>query len=185
MSDRSTKVQHSVVKNDLIVLQAVGLFAFTNLLWSGHRVVAQWIHFLWGQPAAYIAGLFFWQKPSLIDGSWVIPVSGTLVRVTRECDAFGFFSLIVSVSVVHILSRYQSRPVFKWAAVAATVAGAYLLTILLNGIRIVGAYYVHAWAQALSLEKFQGLLHLGVGVMVFLPVLCAVIIYWERELFYE
>jgi exosortase/archaeosortase family protein len=114
----------------------------------------------------------------------VIPASGTLVRVTRECDAFGFFSLIAAISIVHIVSRYQAQAVFKCLAVAGALVGAYLLTIFLNGVRIVGAYYVHEWAQAFHLEKFQSLLHLGIGVMVFLPVLFAVLTFWEKELFY-
>lgn len=180
-----SNVTRGAAKNDRIVLQAVALFVFTNLLWSGHKEVSEWIHLLWGKPAAYIAGLFFGQAPSLVDGSWVIPVAGTLVRVTRECDAFGFFSLIAAVSVVHVFRKHRAKTIMKWWAAAGVLVAAYSLTIVLNGVRIVGAYYAHAWAQALNLERFQAVLHLGVGVLVFLPVLCAIIIYWEKEFFYE
>ena len=67
----------------MIIWQAVGLFIFTNLLWSGHREAAEWVHVLAGKPAAYMAGLFFGQQPSFVDGNWVIVVAGTLIRVTR------------------------------------------------------------------------------------------------------
>jgi exosortase/archaeosortase family protein len=173
------------MKKDFVILQAVILFAVTNLLWSGHRDVAEWIHLILGQPAAYVAGFLLGSPPSLIDGNWVITVAGTLVRVTRECDAFGFFSLIASISIVHVLGRSPARTAWQWAMAAGVLAGAFFLTIFLNGIRIMGAYYVHAWAQALDLERYQAVLHLGIGVMIFLPALIAVLIYWERDLFYE
>ena len=173
------------IKNDRVVLQALGLFVLTNLLWSGHRPVADWIHLWWGTPAAHLVGMYFGHSPVFIDGSWVVPLAGSYIRVTSECDAFGFFSLVTAVSVVHVLGHYKARKIYKCLAVAAVVAAQYLLTILLNGLRIIGAYYVHAWVRELQLERFQSVFHLGIGVLVFLPALIAVLMYCEKELFYE
>lgn len=135
-------------------------------------------------PAAQVAGFFF-NSPPVFDetGLIIIPLAASLIQVTPDCSGYGFFCLITAIFVIF----YRD---IKWriplpGRISLTLLTAYLITIITNGFRIVSGFKTHLIIMKFLPSSAQNLVHLVVGVTIFLTVLLFVYLVMAGKVYHD
>ncbi|MEI7900403.1 MAG: hypothetical protein WCK89_09120 [bacterium] len=118
--------------------------------------------------SAEIAAAFFHAG---VDGTALVLGSGRVVAVTRECGGSDFFALACAVLTWHTVRR-------KGAVMPLLLGwcGAWGLTLLTNGMRVIVTVWTRASVECFLPERYYGAVHLASGVLVFFPAL--ILLWW-------
>ncbi|MDR2862851.1 MAG: archaeosortase/exosortase family protein [Puniceicoccales bacterium] len=120
---------------------------------------------------AWIAASYF---QAGLDGDTLVFTSGQMVSVTRACGGSDFFALLCAMlSWEAVPERMRRLP--------ALLAGAWAVTMFVNGMRVVTSVWTRWFAEAFLPERMDAATHLVSGVLVFFPSLLAV--WWLPRLF--
>ena len=123
---------------------------------------------LLAEPATALASLFC-SGPLARDtltGWPLLPGWAGTVRVTPDCAGLQFWGIALAVALFHVLPGRVGLA--RLRAAAAGVLASYALTLLLNASRILVVGVCLPLAQSWP-DVLAGALHLGIGVLVFLP----------------
>ena len=144
---------------------------------EGH--LSKEIQHWYAYPSAVIACVFLGVSPVLTEANEVIiPLFPQAINVTSKCSAFGFFCLLYALLVINLMKVSPQKRKIDYFVLALPLA--YGITIFVNGCRVVCAYYVHRVGKLFLPENFQGALHLGVGIALFLSTLIAITFFFEK-----
>jgi hypothetical protein len=113
-----------------------------------------------------LAAMYF---GTVADGASFALADGRVVAVTRACGGAGFFAMLCGL----LACRAAAMGGVRWLLPSVVAAWGY--TVLVNGVRVVGAVWARALAEMLLPERAWAAAHLAVGVLVFFPALC---IFW-------
>lgn len=142
-------------------------------------VLAGQIQRLYAYPSAYVSSFFLGVTPLLTqDNEVLIPMPRQTINVTSTCSAFGFFCLLCAVLLINLPTSLPKKYMVMGSVLV--LPAAYVITILANAGRIIGAYYAHHLGRLFLPHNFQAALHQGVGIAVFLGTLIAVTLILER-----
>lgn len=95
---------------------------------------------------------------------------GRVIAVTRACGGSGFFAMLCGL----LAYRVATVGGVRW--LPSAIVAAWIYTVLVNGVRVVGAVWARAFAEMLLPERAWAAAHLAVGVLVFFPALC--LLWW-------
>ena len=109
---------------------------------------------------ARFAAMYF---GTVADGASFALADGRVIAVTRVCGGSGFFAMLCGLLVCRGMCCTRF---------AGGVAAAWVYTVLVNGVRVVGAVWIRAFAEVLLPERMWAMAHLAAGVFVFFPALC-------------
>ncbi len=160
---------------------------FVNLVILGLAVtaaslesyIATPLQYGYAYPSAMIAGLFLGVSPILTDQHEVLMLMiNQWINVTSKCSAFGFSCLLCAILVINIL-KFRDR-MKMYMGLILVLPAAYLITIFVNGCRIVGGYYAYQIGGKILPSNFQSAIHLGVGITFFLSTLIGITLMFER-----
>lgn len=130
-------------------------------------------------PSALIASFFLGRSPVYAQAHEVfIPLSRQMINVTSKCSAFGFFCLLCAILIINIIKSFPLKKVFMGLFFVFPMA--YGTTLLVNGCRIVSGYYASRIGKMILPGNFQGVIHMGVGITIFLSVLILITLIFER-----
>ncbi len=149
------------------------------LNWPG-TVLASFVYPVFALPAARCAGFFFNAAPFFDDqGSIVIPLADAVLEITPDCSAYGFFCLMTAL--LFVFFRRISRPLNPLGKTILIPCASYLITVISNSFRIVSGYHLHALVAQFLPKAMRNIIHLGLGITVFLTVLFCVYLILERK----
>ncbi len=155
------------------------VLAIALIVASMEGMIADQIQYLYAYPSAYIASFFLGSSPILTEGREVlIPMSNQFINVTSRCSAFGFSCLLYAILIINLLKIVSKNMILVGCVLAVPVT--YLITIIVNGSRIICGYYFHIVGQMVLPLNFQAALHQGVGITIFLSTLILVTLIFER-----
>jgi len=120
-------------------------------------------------PAAVAAGFLGLSSQATEAGGSILRAPGLEVRVGESCSGMSFFLLMSGLLAWSILRRKQSTR--TWLGLVLVIPAAFAITLLANAIRIILAVYAHHVTAATLGSAYQHATHLGVGILVFLPIL--------------
>ena len=115
---------------------------------------------------ARFAAMYF---GTVADGASFVLADGRVIAVTRACGGSGFFAMLCGL----LAYRAAAMGGVRWLLPSVVAAWGY--TVLVNGVRVVGAVWARALAEMLLPERAWAAAHLAVGVLVFFPALC---VFW-------
>lgn len=147
----------------VVTAALAGLLSQAALVWKPSLALA-----FFGRCAAQFAGLLTGCPVIKIDDGWLLP-SATPAVVTAACSGTSYFLLMAVLLGWHLGRRSEHR----YLPLAVAVAGATALAIAVNGLRIVAAIQASRWLNPLFPVSYGPILHMAVGVAVFLPALIA------------
>jgi len=132
------------------------------------------IYNLFAYPSAWLTAVFHGAgiTPDQCGEVWIL-LEPRPIHVTQGCSGFGFFSLLGFYTLM-VIARGGSRR-RAWKMVCLAVPVVYLTTIFANAARMTCAYHVACLSRALFPAYFQPVIHMAVGIAVFLSVLIFVI----------
>jgi exosortase/archaeosortase family protein len=116
------------------------------------------------QIPAWIAASYFQTE---LHGDTLVFASGQMVAVTRACGGGDFFSLLCAMLTWQFLPGRA-----RW--LPALWAGAWAVTMFVNGMRVIASVWTRWFAEAFLPERMDAAVHLVSGVLVFFPALAAV-----------
>lgn len=158
-------------------LPIIPLILLTLSLWLLGKTIPAIIYNLFAYPAAFLASLFFGSTLLLTpEHKILIPLINQPIHVIGSCSAYEFFCLLYVISAWRISVHVLKPTVFLLLLVPV----AYALTILTNACRIICAYQVYGITKLLLPSHFQGAVHQGVGIILFLLVLITTYSLLER-----
>lgn len=161
-------------KTKNIVVLAIAL-----IVASFEEIIAGQVQILFVYPSAYIASFFLGSGPIMtVSNEVLIPMAGQFINVTSKCSAFGFACLLYAILMINLMNHSQRRGWLQGGLLALPVT--VILTILVNGCRIICAFYLHKMGQLLLPLNFQAAIHQGVGIAIFLTTLILVTLFFER-----
>jgi exosortase/archaeosortase family protein len=139
------------------------LYVMNSLAQSQPTVVEEFFC----RPAAWLTYMVTgWPMEKAENGySLIGPIKLT---ITTACSAISFFLLSTTVLILTLAIR--CRKWLRWTI--PVILSCYLLTILLNLLRILSALQVWFFLPA-TLKSFYPVIHLFLGVIIFLPALVA------------
>jgi hypothetical protein len=150
------------------------------LFYAGQRFFPDLIYRVFAFPAAWLTALFF-GSPVLVDsaGEMVIPIADQCLRMVPGCSGFVFFCLMGGWVIGEYVLRW--RGIELCGALSAALVVVYGLTIITNTIRMISAFYADQFCRMILPDNFCPVVHLGIGVLVFLSVLYSVVLFLQRE----
>ncbi|HPB67825.1 MAG TPA: hypothetical protein PLT76_06800 [Candidatus Omnitrophota bacterium] len=142
------------------------------------------IYNLFAYPSAWLTAVFHGagMVPDQGGEVWIL-LEPRPIHVTLGCSGFGFFALLGFYTLT-VLARGGSRR-RAWKAACWVIPTVYLTTIFANAARMTCAYHVACLSRALFPAYFQPVIHMAVGIAVFLGVLIVSHLVTERFGFYE
>jgi exosortase K len=143
------------------------------------RTSPETVYLLFAYPAAFLASLFFGVHMVILNSQDIFIPLHHPIHVIPACSAYSFFCLLVAMIVVDSC-RFQKLPRMIASFIVALPA-AYIITIFINSLRIICAYYANEAAKVLLPSNFQSAMHQGVGIAVFLTTLMVVSVVLERK----
>ncbi len=111
---------------------------------------------------------------------WLLPHTSAHLRVVLACSGFFFWSILITVLLQLGIKFMDFKSVIKHLLWVVGVS--YLSAIFINMLRIISSFYITihfagSWGQSL-----KNMLHLFIGVIVFLPSLIFIYLFLERRL---
>ncbi len=129
-------------------------------------------------PAAWLAGHLVAVPVGLSPGEPPLLMHPLfLLRVVEGCSGSDFFGLLTGLLVWVSL---RLRPRLVWLAPLA----AYLMTVIANAGRLVAVLVSESFLASRLPDYLHGSLHAATGIAVFLPLLIATYLVWERMITY-
>lgn len=144
------------------------------------KIFPDFVYLVFAYPAAFLSSLFLGSQPVLIDSQEILIPLKHPIHVIPSCSAYGFFCLLLAMTVTYAF-RLKNKSEFLSCVITA-IPITYSLTIIINGFRIICAYHVHEMTQMLLPTNFHAVIHLGVGILLFLPTLLGVSFFLERKM---
>ncbi|MFA5008516.1 MAG: archaeosortase/exosortase family protein [Candidatus Omnitrophota bacterium] len=161
-----------------LIFWALALALAIFLYWLG-SIYQGIIYRIFAIPASRCAGFFFGATPFFNEkGIIAIPVANSSITVTPECSAYGFFCLITAIFFVFYNKIKWRVPAFGKAAVI--LCASYIITIVANGFRIISGYKVYVLTSAIFPKTLQNIIHLSIGVTIFLTIILTVYLILEK-----
>ncbi|HPN55817.1 MAG TPA: hypothetical protein PLD92_03120 [Candidatus Omnitrophota bacterium] len=132
--------------------------------------MTNFIYNLFAYPSAWLTAVFHDAAIASANGGelWILLVPRP-IHVTPECCGFNFFVLLGGYTLLFILRRYP-RPC-AGPAVLLALPVVYVTTICANAVRMTCAYHVACLSRTLFPACFQPVIHMAVGIAVFLSAL--------------
>jgi len=144
-----------------------GLAAFVVALACAASLPDNLYELLFCRIPAWLAAAFFRAD---LDGASLTLGTGRVVAVTRACGGSDFFALVCAVLSWHAVRRKDA------VALLLAGCGAWVFTVLVNGLRITVTIWARAVAERFLPERTWGSVHLASGVLVFFPAL--MLLWW-------
>ncbi|MDR2862816.1 MAG: archaeosortase/exosortase family protein [Puniceicoccales bacterium] len=113
---------------------------------------------------AWIAAAYF---QASLTGETLCLASGRMVSVTRACGGADFFAILCAMFAWQVVPGR-----IRWFPVLC--AGAWVVTIFVNAMRVIAAVWIRAFTELLLPERMEAAVHLVSGVLVFFPALLAI-----------
>ena len=122
--------------------------------------------------------------PSLPDtaGNVLLKVPWLDVLISDACSGFNFFALIVSIYTALVFHLHGNGRILT--RVVHAVPALYLLAVATNAARIVCCVYLRSVVDGLVSALLLDVLHYAVGISLFLSVLVATALYFQRRMSY-
>ena len=168
------------LKSDISrVMKTLNIVLIALFLDCVGKVFPEVFYRIFAYPAAYLAAQFFGVQPVFIDRYEIlIPLMHHPIHVIPACSAYGFFCLLTA-----LMLSYSWRASGAWKVLwsAAVIPAAFLITIVLNAVRMVSAYQAHEIASIVFPKNFQAAVHQGIGISIFLTALLGISFLLERK----
>lgn len=130
--------------------------------------------------AGWLAGLFLGVQGVRTETGWALPFPGQPVLVTSACAATDFFMMTASLLGWHFMRR-AGRVAWLPAVLVGALFTAFLITLLVNALRIAAVAHAHHWIISRMPASYDPFLHLLTGAAVFLPALIALNVFLESH----
>ena len=145
-----------------------GSAAFVGLTLLPALLPDMWYSQIFCRVPAWLAAAYY---HAALDGAALTLGSGRVIVVTRECGGSDFFALVCAVLTWHaVRQKDAARMLPLWWC------GAWVFTMLVNGMRVIATVWTRAVAESILPERFFGAAHLVSGVLVFFPALA--LLWW-------
>ena len=152
------------------ILSSVSLFIILNTI---GKIYPDLVNSLFLVPSGILSSVYLMSPMTEEGGFNIIHTSFGTVRLIDSCSGFSFF--IIAFSMIFYLR-------LKKLSIAETILSQTLLAlpvwivcIAVNSIRIVSALYASLFADKYLSSTFHSIVHMSVGMMIFIPAL--IIIY--------
>ncbi|MFH1499025.1 MAG: archaeosortase/exosortase family protein [Verrucomicrobiota bacterium] len=124
---------------------------------------------LFVRAAAWLAGVVTGSPVEAADGGWVFHFHGLPMLVSAACSASDYW-LLVTALLGWQLARVSDSPIRAGLAACLLAAP---VAIAVNVARLATLAVAHRWLIPLAPDTYANVLHLLLGVSVFLPALIA------------
>lgn len=117
--------------------------------------------------SAWTASAFTGLRLEAAEQGWLLLGGNQPVLVNSACSGIGFFMILTILLTYHFGRRLRGTAI----PVCLGFLSAFILTAVVNGIRIVTLVHAHNWLIPSLPSKYAMIAHMLVGVAVFLPIL--------------
>lgn len=148
------------------MISAVSLFFILNTI---GKIYPDIVNSLFLVPSGILSSVYFMSPMTEEGGFNVIHTSLGTVRLIDSCSGFSFF--VIAFSMIFYL-RFKKLSFIETVLSQILLAlPVWIICIAVNSIRIVSALYASSFAGKYISSSFYSIIHMSVGMMIFIPAL--------------
>lgn len=168
-ADKITSFPARSVGAGLVALLSAGL------AWGSLELAPQAALEVFARGAALLAGWLTGMQPARVDDGWLLAGGTPPVVVSEACSATGYFAIVAALLGWRLTQTGRTW----WQAAGMATGAAFVLTLVINALRIVVVMQAHRWVIPRLPEAYAPFLHMLAGVAVFLPALVGLNLFLE------
>ena len=148
------------------ILSAVSLFFILNTI---GKIYPDLVNSLFLVPSGILSSVYLMSPMTEEGGFNIIHTSFGTVRLIDSCSGFSFF--IISFSMIFYLRLKKLSFLETVLSQILLALPVWIVCIAVNSIRIVSALYASSFAGKHLNSSFHSVIHMSVGMMIFIPAL--------------
>lgn len=148
------------------ILSSLSLFFILNTI---GKIYPDIVNSLFLVPSGILSSVYFMSPMTEEGGFNVIHTSLGTIRLVDSCSGFSFF--IIAFSMIFYLRLKKLSFVETVLSQILLALPVWIICIAVNSVRIVSALYASSFAGKYISSSFYSIIHMSVGMMIFIPAL--------------
>ncbi|HOU83423.1 MAG TPA: hypothetical protein PLA54_10735 [Spirochaetota bacterium] len=148
------------------IISAISLFFTLNTI---GKIYTDIVSSLFLVPSGILSSVYFMSPMTEEGGFNVIHTSLGTIRLVDSCSGFSFF--VIAFTMIFYLRLKKLSFIETVLSQILLALPVWIICIAVNSIRIVSALYASSFAGKYISSSFHSIIHMSVGMMIFIPAL--------------